>query len=216
VAEDWRLTVSLETTAFAEHLLSALKGHEVVEDGQDRLGGRVAVSGSGKQVFVYADSADAAREAQTVISGLLAAENLQGGFKLERWHHEEEEWVDGDAPLPTTSSEDREEHARLEQEETAESEASGVAEWEVRVEFGSHRDARDFEARLAREGYGRFVRRWTYVLIGTNDHDDAERVAAELQGELPSGASLQVEPGSGLGWELKRGRAFAVFGGLAG
>lgn len=216
MAEDWRVTVTLEAASAASHLLLALPEHELEEDTRRRLGDRVAVSGSGDQVFLYADSADSAREAEKVVSDVLAAHGLQGTLRLERWHHQEEEWVDARVPLPAAGGEEAAEHARLEQQETAESEDSGIADWEVRIEFASHHDARAFEQRLEREGYGHFVRRWTYVLIGTDDHDDAERVARDLRGELPAGASLQVEPGSGLAWKLMPGDPFAIFGGLGG
>jgi hypothetical protein len=217
VAEDWRLTVSLEAAAEADRLRAALHDHEVEKDALARLGGRVAVSGGGEQVLLYADSAAAAHEAEAVVKDVLASNGLHGGFKIDRWHHEEEEWEDASAPLPTTTAAETEEHARLEQEETEESQKWGFAEWEVRIEFASHHDARAFEERIADKGYGHFVRRWSYVLIGTNDHDDAERVAADLRDELPAGASLTVERGSGLAWELyPRRSAFVLFGGLGG
>jgi hypothetical protein len=215
VADDWRLTVRLRDERDAGRLLRALHEHEVEEDVRTRLGGRIAVSGGGERLFLYADSERATRTAQPVVEEVLRDHQLRAELQLDRWHHEEERWEDASVPLPRTAAEHEAEHARLEQEEAAESRAARVAEWEVRIELASHHDARALAQRLEGEGL-QPTRRWTFLLIGTADEDDAEELARRLQGELPAGATVQVEPGGGLVWQLAPANPFSIFGGLGG
>ncbi len=215
MAEDYRLSVRLQAESHAEQLLSALHAHEVEEDVRRRYGDRIAVSGSGDHVFLYADSEDAARDAQAIVQELLGAQGLGGEFKLDRWHHAEEEWEDVSVPLPSTPEQVQIEHAKLEQQEAAESRASGVAEWELRIELASHHDARALAERLAGEGFSQVVRRWKFLIIGTADEDDAHSLAQRLKTEVPTGATIHVEPGGGIAWESMPRSPFAVFGGLA-
>jgi len=214
MAEDWRVTVDLQDDAHAGRLVQALREREVEEDARRRLGDRIAVSGNAGRVFLYADSDEAARAAREVTEDLLRAHGLHGELSLERWHHEEERWEDASVPLPSTRAEHEAEHERLEQEEAEESRASGVAEWELRIELASHHDARALAERLEQEGY-RIVRRWTFLVVGAADEDDAKALAEQLRAELPPGGTIHVEPGSGVVWELMPRNPFAVFGGLA-
>jgi hypothetical protein len=216
VSDDFRVVVRLAEAGKNTHLVSALSEHEVEEDVRKRLGDRVAVSDDGDVVFLYSDTEDAGREAQRIVNDLMHAHGMDGEVELERWHHEEEEWEDAGVPMPSTPEEHQMEHERLEQEETAESEASGIAEWEVRIELASHHDAHALAQQLEQEGFANIVRRWKYLLIGTNDQDDAEALAKRLQNELPRGATVHVESGSGLAWEVMPRNPFAVFGGLGG
>jgi hypothetical protein len=213
MAEDWRVTVTLEDEQEAHDLLDTLAAHEVDHALKVEMNERVAVSGEGNEVFLYADDRRAAEAAERVVRALAPPKDRIDSWQLERWHHEEERWEDGSVPLPQTQMQHAAEHARLESEETAESQKSGLAEWEVRVEFASHHDAKAFAEREQAEGRA-IARRWKYVLIGVNDRDDADALARRLQAELPPGARLHVEPGSGLSWELMPTNPFAVFGGL--
>ena len=104
MAEDWRVTVALPEETHTGHLLRALHGHEVEDEGRARLGQRIAVSGSGNNVFLYADSESAAREAERVVGLLLEAHGMTGTFKVDRWHHEEERWEDASVPLPASAA----------------------------------------------------------------------------------------------------------------
>jgi len=216
VAEDFRVTVRLQEQAHAGRLLSALNAHEVEEDARQQFGDRVAVSASGDHVFLYADSESAARHAQQIVERLLEAHGMTGVFKLDRWHHAEEEWEDAIVPLPTTPEQRQAEHEKLEEQEKAESKATGLAAWELRVELASHHDARALADRLTQEGFTHIVRRWKFLLIGTEDEDEADALAVQLKGELPAGATIHVEPGSGMAWEGMPRNPFAVFGGLGG
>jgi hypothetical protein len=214
MADDWRVTVDVREDD-AERLLSALRAHEVEEEARGRLGERIAISASDDHVFLYADTEIAAREAEQVVGQVLSANEMQGSSRLDRWHPEEERWEDASVPLPTTAAEEQIEHERLEQEETAESQATGLAAWEARIELASHHDARALAERLEDEGYG-VVRRWNYLLVGTDNEDAAHELAQKLKDELPDGATIHVEPGGGTAWKAVPSNPFAVFGGLAG
>jgi len=216
VSDEFRVTVRLADAGHGGRLLRALHEHEVEDEARALLGDRVAVSGEGDDVFLYADTEQAAREAQRIVTGLLSAHDLSGEFALDRWHHEEERWEDAAVPLPGTPEAHSVEHERLEEEEASESRASGLAEWEVRIELASHHDARALARRLEQEGFTSVVRRWKYLVVGSDDRDDAEALATRLQSELPAGATIQVEPGAGLAWEGNPRNPFAVFGGLGG
>lgn len=218
MSDDWRVNVRLTSEDHAGELIAALHEKDVEDDVRQRLGGRLAVSvgDDRRHVFVYADSDAAATEAERIVQGIFQAHDLSGRSRVERWHHVEEEWEDAGVPLPTSGAEVEVEHARLEQEESAESAGERVAEWELRIEFASHRDARAFEDRLEREGFSHLVRRWRFVLVGMDDRDDATAWAERLKAELPAGATIEVEPGSGVVWEFVPKNPFAVFGGLAG
>jgi predicted nuclease with TOPRIM domain len=213
MAEDWRVTVTLPAAGDAGALAAVLHGqrldHEVVV-GLDR----VAVSVADDLVYLYADTRLSAQAAEEVVRDLAVARGLQPTFRLDRWHPIEERWEDARVELPDDPGEAELEHARREADETAESEATGIADWEVRVEFPSHGAAAEFAER-EEAAHRPIVRRWKYVLIGTDDEDDARALAQRLKNELPE-AIVHVEPGSGVAWEFYRDRPFAVFGGLAG
>jgi hypothetical protein len=215
MAEDWRVTATLKDATGVAPLLHVLHEHRADHDLQVPAGDRVAVSASEDCVNVYADTRRSAEAAEEVVRALAAESRLDVRFQLDRWHPEEERWEDARVALPETDAEHELEHERREEDETRDSEETGLAEWEVRVEFDSHHDAAQFADR--EEANGRtVVRRWRYVLLGADDEDDAKELAKRLEQELPGGAVVHAEPGSGVAWEFTRANAFAVFGGLAG
>lgn len=216
MSEDWRVTVELEGGASSTPLVSALHARQVDSETRLRLGERVAVSGAGATVFLYADTEVAAREAELVVRQLVTASGLAARFKLERWHHAEEAWEDPSRSLPSTPHELTAEHTVLEAQEARDSRSTGIAEWELRLEFASHHDARMFAERLGHEQFTHVVRRFHYLLVGAVDEDDANEWALRLKAELPPGATIHVEPGSGLAWRYMPANLFAVMGGLAG
>lgn len=192
VANDWRVTVTLHDTAHAERVVESIREHEVEDDVRRRLGGRVAVSVDGPSVFLYAGSENAAREADRVARELTAKHGLSADFSLDRWHPAEEEWESADVAMPQTAEERAAEHERLEADETSESLATGKAEWEVRVELPSHHAAVQLADRLQAEGRP-VIRRWTLLVLGANDSDDANALAEVIKGEAPAGAAVEVQ-----------------------
>jgi len=190
VANDWRVTITLSDPSHAGRLATALNDHEVEEDAHRRLGSRVAVSAEGHRLFLYAGTENAAREAERVLTEVLARHGLKAGDTvIERWHPEEEEWQSPSVALPQTDAERAAEHERLEQEETQQSLKTGHALWEVRIELPSHHEAAELARRLQSEGRP-VIRRWTLLVLGANDEDDARALAQQITKEAPADAKV--------------------------
>ena len=100
--------------------------------------------------------------------------------------------------MPRTAAEREAEHQRLIDDETAESLASGEAQWEVRVELGSHRQAVTLARTLESEGRA-IVRRWRFVVVGAGNEDEARELAGQIRQEVPADAAVKVEL-AGVGW----------------
>jgi hypothetical protein len=187
--EDWRVTVTLPDAGNVRRALQAVREHEVEEDVRHRLGHRVAVSADGNNVFIYAGTENAAREADRVVRDVLAKRDLTGQFALDRWHPIEQDWQDAGDPLPETAEERTAEHERRIADETAESLGTGRAHWEVRVELPSRREAVELASKLQAEGRS-VVRRWKYVVVGANNEDQVKELAAVIKQEAPTDASV--------------------------
>jgi hypothetical protein len=215
MADDWRVTITLADERDAATILDELRGREVRRELHDALGGRVAVSSDGPNLFLYADSRRAAEAGEEALREVLDEHELPGTPHLDRWHPIEERWEDASVPLPTTPEARRAEQERLEELDEADAAATGVAQWEVRVELPSRRDAEALADRLEAEGVS-VVRRSAYLLVGASDREEADELARRLQTDAPHGAQVHVEPGAGLAWRLLPENPFAIFGGLGG
>jgi hypothetical protein len=210
VAEDWRVTITLGSDDDARRVLDELREREVGDELRDALGGRVAVSSDGPSVFLYADTRRGAEAGERALREALDEERLNGAPRVDRWHPIEARWEDASVPLPETEAEREREREALDAQDDAESVATGVAQWEVRLELASQTDAEAVADELAGEGRS-VVRRSSYLLVGANDQDDAEALAARLE----SRGRVHVEPGAGVAWQLLPTNPFAVFfGGL--
>jgi hypothetical protein len=189
--EDWRLRIELGGEG-AHGLLGRLG---LVDTDADELARglrdeRLAVTRDEDTVFVYASSQAQLERARPSVEAELAVLGLQPELvKREHWLEAEERWDDE----PRTESVE---------EETA---AHGYAAWEVRIPCRSHDEAKELALRLEADGYG-VVRRWSYVIAGTETREQAEELAKSLHGE--------VEAGGELVWETTPRNPFAVFGGL--
>ena len=189
---DWRVTISLPDQTHVEQAQRSFSGHEVEEDVRRRLGRNVAVSAGDSKIFLYAGTEIAAREAERVARDVLARHNIQAEFALHCWHPIEEEWETPDVAMPQTEAERQAEHQRLEDEETAKSLASGIAQWEARVECPSHREAVALASKLRGEGRA-VVRRWKFLVVGANNEDEARELAEQIRREAPPDATVSIE-----------------------
>jgi hypothetical protein len=212
VADDWRLTIELDDEEGSRELVEWLREVRLEAGEREPLGERVIVSRNGPRVFLYVDAEDRARHVESIVRAKLGHPAV-GRVDLARWHPAEQRWEDPSVPLPTTEEEWREEHARLQAREARESHASGYAEWEVRVELPSHDETVDFAERLEAEGRP-VVRRYTYLLVGAVNEDQARELAERLASEAPRGSRVDVEPGGRMVWEVAPSNPFVVFGGL--
>lgn len=210
MADDWRVTAALHEEGLVERLLDRLRRHEVEDNVVARLGGRVVVSTGPSHVFVYADSELAAREAERILRELSKAHELAADVAVHRWHPLEERWEDASVPLPHSEAERQAEHERRAEDETAESQRTGLAEWEVRIELESHDDAATLADRLGEEGM-KPVRRWQYVVVGANNEDEAKKLAERLRREAPARSTVSVEAGPAMAREGTAGTLFAAW-----
>ena len=192
-SNDWRVTISLTDPAQLEQARQSFSAHEVEEDVRRQLGRSVAIGAGDSQVFLYAGTENAARDAERVARDVLASQGIQAEFALHHWHPIEEEWEDPDVALPRTEAERQAEHQRLEDAETADSVAAGSAGWQARVELESHREAVALAHKLQGEGHP-VVRRWKFLVAGANNEDDAQALAEHIRQEAPPGATVVAEP----------------------
>lgn len=212
VADDWRLTVSLETDDAADELVRWLREVEVEGGQRELLGDRVIASRDGRRVYLYADTEERARLVGRMVAARLGHPDVMR-IALARWHPVEQAWEDPSVPLPRTPEEWEAEHRLLQEREAAESERSGHAEWEVRVELDSHEETVALADRLEEQGIP-VVRRYTFLLAGAANQDEAHELADRLREEVPASARVEVEPGGQMVWEVTPTNPFVVFGGL--
>jgi hypothetical protein len=213
VAEDFRLSVDFDDEGDGADLVEWLAAVRMARDERERLGDRVVVSRDGARVFLYADTEEAAREAERFVRSLLAHRDAGARLLLERWHPVEQVWKDVSEPLPRTEDEVDAERARQQAREAAHSRDTGFAEWEVRVELRTHEETEALAERLEAESMP-VVRRATFLLVGAANEDEAVALAERLREELPESARIEVEPGGGMVWEVMPHNPFAFFGGL--
>jgi hypothetical protein len=192
-SNDWRVTVRLHEAGQAGQAVTALSAHKVEGEVHQRLGGKVVVgAGDGDVLYLYTHTQDAAAAAQHSVSDLLASHGVAADYSVERWHPVAEEWEPADAALPQTDAAIRAERHQLDAEETSQSLAAGYALFEVRVQLPSHHDSVELAARLAGEGYP-VVRRWRWLVVGANNADQADELAAEIRGLAPAEAVITTE-----------------------
>jgi hypothetical protein len=189
---DWRVTISLTDPAHLERARRSFAEHEVEEDVRRQLGRSIAVGAGDAQIFLYAGTENAARDAERVARNVLAQQGIGAEFALHRWHPIEEGWESPDVAMPQTEAERQAEHQRLDDAETAESLATGSAQWEARVEFPSHHEAVALASKLRAEGRT-VVRRWRFLVVGANNEDDARELAEQIRREAPPDATVSAE-----------------------
>jgi hypothetical protein len=214
--DDWRLQIDLEDDGVAGNVADHLRSVELEHDLAPALDRRVIVSHEGEAIFLYAGDREPLDQAQTVIQKFLAEKGWKADVELRHWHKAAEDWEDPDNPLPTTDAEEEAEHERLIETERAEvDEHHGRAEFEVRVEFPSHGEARDFAKKLEDEGLEP-VRRWRYMVVGAADEDAAEELADRIRAEAPADSKVNAEGSLAAAWGERPVNPLFWLGGLAG
>jgi hypothetical protein len=213
MADDWRVTIDFDDEGDGTQFTEWLAAVQLESEERNQLGDRVVVSRDGPRVFLYADSDEQARSVYQTAQARIETEGRSAVTALERWHPVEQAWKDASVPLPESAEEARAEHERLQAREAAESLEKGRAEWEVRIELPTHEDTLALAELLESEGVP-VVRRYTFLLAGALNEDDARALAKRLEAEAPQGSRIEVEPGGGLVWEVAPENPFAVFGGL--
>jgi len=197
-SDDWRVTITVSGETGAGQEQQSLSLRQAEEDIRGQVGRGIAVGAGDGQVFLYAGTEADARDAGRVACDVLAGHGMAAGSAVHRWHPLEEQWEDPGVPMPQTKAEREAEHQRLVDTETAESQAAGIAQWDVRVELGSHRQAVALARELESEGRA-VVRRWKFLLVGVSNEDEARELAGQIRQQAPPGTAVMVEQ-AGAGW----------------
>jgi hypothetical protein len=192
MAEDFRVHVRLGEGEHAAAIVERLEAIELERDVMDRLGSHVVVSRDGPELFLYADTEEAAREVERVVRSLMEENGHDGEIEIRRWHPDAEDWETLDKPLPRTEEERDAERGKLMERESEESVEEGFSEWEVRVGLPSRHEAAALEERLESEGTP-VTRRWKVVFVGALNEEAANELAERLRGEAPPDAKVSVE-----------------------
>ena len=180
MADDWRVRVELDDERTRK------KFTELLQDGLSPLGtdlaaelqsGRVSVSGDDENLFVYADSPADAERAHAIVLAELEQHGIDATASgVEHWLADEERW-------------DNEPADESWEEEVA---AKGFAPWEVQLTCPSRHAAIALEKQLESEGY-RPIRHWKHLVVGTDTREDADALAARLDGEVETGGAVVWE-----------------------
>lgn len=192
MADDWRVTATLQDAGQAQRALRSLRDRKLQDDVRRRLGQRVAVSADNAHMFLYAATGDAAREAERVVREVFAEQQIPADLTLDRWDELKQKWVDPGTPVPETAEVRQAKHQRLIDEETRQSLAHGQPGWEVRVDMPSHREAVALAERLRAEGLP-LTRRWKYLILGANNEDDARELAQAIERQASPEASVRIK-----------------------
>ncbi len=191
--DDWRIRIEVEGASGVAEQLGGDLGEEAGELAADLKGQRLSVSVDGEDLFVYAANRREAEKAHAIVEAELRERGIEAKTsRIEHWLEAEERW-DNEPP-----------HETWEQEELD----RGYAPWEVRVQCGSHQEARDLAERLEAEGY-KPLRHFHYLIVGTARKEDAETLAQRLHGEVEVGGEVVLEE-----LQAANPNPFAVFGGL--
>ena len=214
--DDWRLQIDLDDDGIGGEVADHLRAAELEGELEQDLRDAVIVSHEGERIFLYAGTREPLDWVRGVVEKFLSEKGWEAKLELRRWHPAAEEWEDPDAPLPRTEAEKAAEHEQLmatEDEETAEH--GGRAEFEVRIEFPSHGEAREFAEKLEAEGL-KPVRRWHYMVVGAADEDAANALAERIRAEAPADSKVTVEGSLAVAWSERPINPFFFLGGLAG
>ena len=96
--DEYRVEIDIHESVHGR-LSQRLRSLDLDDEVSERLGDRVIVTRDGEHLYVYAQTADAAAEAERVVAGVLADEGLQAEVRRRRWNPEERFWQDADEPL---------------------------------------------------------------------------------------------------------------------
>jgi hypothetical protein len=216
MADDFRIRVRFEDEGSILHFGRTLREREFEKEVREELSDGVVVTRDGSDVFLYASSEGQAKAAVQAVRQVLEQHEMQADVSpILRWHPVSEEWEDASVPLPQSAAEIAAEREHQEREEAADSRAQGYAEWEVRIDVPSHRDAVELADRLEAEGISPIVRRWKYLLIGTETDERARALAERIGADVPAGTTVTAEPSSAIGWELTSNNPWGtLFGGF--
>jgi hypothetical protein len=192
VAEDFRVEVELDDEAHGYPLRERLRALNLDDEARERLGRNVVVTRDASRLFAYTATEEQAREAERVITALVADEGLTAELAVTRWHPVAEEWRDASLPLPQTAADEEREYEEREAAEYREAAEEGEFDWHVVAELPGRDRARDLSLKLRDEGLP-VSRRWRYVTIGEATEESAGELADRVRAELGDAGDVWVE-----------------------
>jgi hypothetical protein len=164
-----------------------------------RQAGRgIAVGAGSGQIFLYAGTEGAVRDAGQLACDVLARYGVAAEFAVHHWHPVQERWESPEVPVPQAGAGFG---AGQQQPGDGESAGSLVTEplgWQVRVELGSHRQAVALARRLDDQGWA-VARRGKLVIVAASGEGQARELAGQITREVPPDAVV-VTGLVGVGW----------------
>jgi hypothetical protein len=98
-ADEFRVEVDLHESLHGK-VSERLRSLDLDDEVAERLGDRVIVTRDGEKLFVYTETAEAAKEAARVVEHALADEGLEDAtIRRRRWNQAQLFWQDADEPL---------------------------------------------------------------------------------------------------------------------
>jgi hypothetical protein len=98
-ADEFRVEVDLHESLHGK-IGERLRSLDLDDEVAERLGDRVIVTRDGEKLFIYTETADAAKEAERVVTDVLADEGLtEADIRRRRWNQAQLFWQDADEPL---------------------------------------------------------------------------------------------------------------------
>ena len=189
--DEWRVEVDLDDEEQHFTLGERIRALDLDADARGRLGGSVTVTRDGPHMFLYATSEEAAREGESVVRELIAAEGLAAAVRVTRWHPVEEAWRDASEPLPRTEEEVEEERRRHEEAEAREAAEEGEYDYEVHVDPPHHVEAVELERGLSERGLA-VKRRWKHISVGALTEESANEIAEQIRAIAPEGTEISI------------------------
>jgi hypothetical protein len=211
VADDWRVSAEFSHASRARQVAQAVRERLAADGLHRRPGYRIVLSVDGPRLFLYADSEDAAGEADRVLRDVFSLRQLDAVSALDRWHPVAQEWRDASVPMPENDDELAAEREIRMDSDTERSRATGQAAWQVRVELPSHREAVELAERLRADGRP-VIRRWKYLILGADNEDNAVTLAKTIRKAAPAQASIEIAGSPSIDTRpLVAGEAAAMF-----
>jgi hypothetical protein len=98
-ADEFRVEVDLHESLHGR-VGERLRSLDLDDEVAERLGDRVIVTRDGEKLFIYTETADAAKEAERVVTDVLADEGLtEADVRRRRWNQAQLFWQDADEEL---------------------------------------------------------------------------------------------------------------------
>ena len=190
--EDWRVEADIDEPGGFGHLRESLESKELTAELDGAIDSHVVVSRNRDKVFLYAGSERTANAVAATVERIAAKRGWTVETTVAHWHDDAEDWEPAATAEPSTQAEHAAERRRLMEREDREAAEQGYPDWEVRIQFADHDEARELSKRLSAEGIPH-VRRWKYLLITATDEDAAKALAERFKAEAGRDAEFHVE-----------------------